>query len=96
MARYNFAAFLFNQGRFSEARDEMEKVSQDLNYDRRPQAFYILGLAQNRLKERAAALESFEKATQLAAGFSPPVFRSGRNIFSAKGLRAEQDGPRSL
>lgn len=84
MARYNFAAFLFNQGRFSEARDEMEKVSQDLNYDRRPQAFYILGLAQNRLKERAAALESFEKATQLAAGFSPPYLEAAEIYFQQK------------
>ena len=62
----------------------MEKVSQDLNYDRRPQAFYILGLAQNRLKERAAALESFEKATQLAAGFSPPYLEAAEIYFQQK------------
>ncbi len=50
MARYNFAAFLYNQGRFKEALQQMQIVSEDLGYERRPQAFYIcrLGSEQNR------------------------------------------------
>ena len=48
MARYNFGAFLFNQGRFEDARKQMKVASDDLSYERRPQAFYILGLCQHR------------------------------------------------
>ena len=46
LARYNFAAFLYNQGRMAEARKQIELVTQDLEYERRAQAFYILGLTE--------------------------------------------------
>jgi type IV pilus assembly protein PilF len=35
MVRYNFAAFLYNQGRFQQALDQMQLVTEDLDYERR-------------------------------------------------------------
>ena len=84
MARYNFAAFLFNQGRMAEAREQMKWVSEDLGYERRAQAFYILGLTQKRMNDTEQALESFEKATQLSSGFSAPYLEAAELYFQQK------------
>ena len=85
-ARYNFAAFLYNQGRFEEALKQMQLVSEDLGYERRAQAFYILGLAQNKTGQALEALESFEKASQLAPQFAPPYIEAAEIYFAQKRL----------
>jgi len=85
-ARYNFAAFLYNQGRFDEARQQMQRVSADLSYERRPQALYILGLAQRQIGQQAEALRSFEKATQLMPAFAPPYIEAAEIYFSQQQL----------
>ena len=81
LARYNFAAFLYNQGRIEEARKQIELVSEDLEYDRRAQAFYILGLTQSKMGDSQLALQSFEKATQLSSGFAPPYIEAAELYF---------------
>ena len=85
-ARYNFAAFLYNQGRFDEARQQMQLVSADLGYERRPQALYILGLAQRQTGQQADALRSFEKATQLLPAFALPYIEAAEIYFSQQQL----------
>lgn len=70
VARYNFASFLFNQARFEESLKQITWVSKDLNYSRRPQAFYIAGLAQNKLNDGMAAVPSFERAIELSPRFN--------------------------
>lgn len=82
MARYNFGAFLFNQGRFEDARKQMKVASDDLSYERRPQAFYILGLCQHRLEQQRQALGSFEKATQLMPRFAAPYLDAAEIYFA--------------
>lgn len=89
MARYNFGAFLFNQGRFEDARKQMRLVSDDLSYERRPQAFYILGLCQNKLNQQQQALDSFAKATQLMPRFAAPYLDAAEIYF------AQQSYPRA-
>lgn len=84
LARYNFAAFLYNQGRIAEAREQIKLVSQDLGYERRAQAFYILGLTQKRMNDSEQALESFEKATQLSSGFPAPFLEAAELYFQQK------------
>ncbi len=84
LARYNFAAFLFNRGRMQEAREQMQKVTEDLGYERRAQAFYILGLSCIRLGDTEMALRSFEKATQLASGFAEPYLEAAEIYFQQK------------
>ena len=70
VVRYNFSSFLFNQDRFLESLEQMLLVSKDLNYQRRPQAFYIAGLAQNKLNDRVAAIQSFKRAIELSPQFN--------------------------
>ena len=70
VVRYNFSSFLFNQERFSDSLEQILLVSKDLNYQRRPQAFYIAGLAQNKLNDRAAAIQSFKRAIELSPQFN--------------------------
>ena len=60
----------FNQDRFPESLEQMLLVSKDLNYQRRPQAFYIAGLAQNKLNDRVAAIQSFKRAIELSPQFN--------------------------
>ena len=84
LARYNFAAFLYNQGRLAAAREQIKLVSEDLGYERRTQAFYILGLTQKRMGDNSQALESFEKATQLSSGFPPPFIEAAKLYFQQK------------
>lgn len=89
MARYNFGAFLFNQGRFEDAHKQIAVVSEDLSYERRPQAFYILGLCQYRLNQQQQALDSFERATQLMPRFAAPYLDAAEIYF------AQQSYPRA-
>jgi type IV pilus assembly protein PilF len=84
LARYNFATYLYNQGRLAEAREQIKLVSEDFSYDRRAQAFYILGLTQKRMGDDSFALESFEKATQLSSGFPPPFLEAAELYFKQK------------
>ena len=81
MARYNFAGFLFRQGRFERALTQIKFATDDLGYGRRPQAFYILGLCQGRLNQRQQALVSFEKATQLVPSFAAPYLEAAEIYF---------------
>lgn len=64
----------------------MQLVSEDLGYERRPQAFYILGLAQRKTGQMEEALESFEKATQLTPGFAPPFIEAAEIYFEQQKL----------
>jgi type IV pilus assembly protein PilF len=86
MVRYNFAAFLYNQGRFQPALEQMQLVTEDLGYERRTQAFYILGLAQRKTGQGAEALKSFARASQLTPGFAPPYLEAAEIYFEQQKL----------
>lgn len=86
MVRYNFAAFLYNQGRFQPALEQMQLVTEDLGYERRTQAFYILGLAQRKTGQGAEALKSFARASQLTPGFAPPYLEAAEIYFAQQKL----------
>ncbi|MFQ3263574.1 MAG: type IV pilus assembly protein PilF [Polaribacter sp.] len=81
VARYNFAAFLFNQERFAESLEQITRVSKDLNYPRRPQAFYIAGLAQKKLEDSVAAVHSFERAIELSPRFNLAYLEVAKAYF---------------
>ncbi len=61
-ARNNYAAFLYSQKRYEEARIQLLEVTSDALYSARPQAFVNLGMCQLNLDDRAGAKESFKKA----------------------------------
>ena len=81
VARYNFASFLLNQARFEESLEQITRVSEDLNYPRRPQAFYIAGLAQNKLNDGMAAVRSFERAIELSPRFNLAYSEVAKTYF---------------
>jgi type IV pilus assembly protein PilF len=60
--RNNYAAFLYDRKRYAEAEDELEKVAEDLLYDRRADAFVNLGRVRIKLKKYAAAKDVLERA----------------------------------
>lgn len=64
-ARNNYSAFLFANNRFEDAYQQLERVVQDVEYPRRPQAFENLGLAALRLDRTAEAESAFNRAVQL-------------------------------
>ena len=61
-ARNNYAAFLYSQGRFSEAEKQLEVVIKDLLYEARPRAFINLGLCRLRLDNPDGARQAFTRA----------------------------------
>ena len=61
-ARNNYAAFLYLQKRYEEARIQLLEVTSDALYSARPQAFVNLGMCQLNLDDRAGAKRSFKKA----------------------------------
>lgn len=60
--RNNFAAFLYDRKRYADAETQLEKVAEDLLYDRRPDAFVNLGRVRIKLKKYAAAKDVLERA----------------------------------
>ena len=97
-ARYNFASFLFNQERFEDALDQMLIVTEDLNYQRRPQAFYIAGLLENKREQPDKALRLFIRASELSPLFRPSyieaakIYRGQKNYVLAKKMLQEHVG----
>lgn len=61
-ARNNYAVYLYLQGDYEQAREQLEKVVDDTLYDQRPQAFANLGLVNLELGDRTAAELAFERA----------------------------------
>ncbi|PIE37615.1 MAG: type IV pilus biogenesis/stability protein PilW [Gammaproteobacteria bacterium] len=61
-ARNNYAVYLYSQGNYQEARNQLEKVIDDTLYDQRPQAFANLGLVNLKLEDIPAAELAFERA----------------------------------
>lgn len=63
--RNNYAAFLFANGRYQEAYEQLEIVVADVDYRARAQAFENLGLAALRLDRREDAQYAFGRALQV-------------------------------
>ncbi len=60
-ARNNYAAFLYQQERYSEAEEQLEIVVQDTLYESRPRAYLNLGLCRLRLGNPDGAHEAFTR-----------------------------------
>lgn len=64
-ARNNYAAFLFANGRYEDAYEQLGIVVRDTEYPARPQAFENLGLAALRIGAVDDAEAAFSRAVQL-------------------------------
>lgn len=66
-ARNNYAVFLFSQGRFAEAYEQLQIVAGDTGYEGRPIAFENLGRSALQMGREAEAEMAFERALQLSS-----------------------------
>lgn len=64
-ARNNYAAFLFSEGRYKDAIEQLEIVTKDYSYDRRATVFENLGLCYLKVSDLAQAEKSFNRALKL-------------------------------
>ncbi|MBE0505265.1 MAG: tetratricopeptide repeat protein [Marinospirillum sp.] len=64
-ARNNYAAFLFSQSRYDEARTELKKASEDIRYPNRSMIFENLGYVELQLNQQSAATDHFQRAVEL-------------------------------
>lgn len=64
-ARNNYATFLAKQGRFLDAKLQLDKVVSDVLYPNRSAAFTTLGICEQRLNNNEAAEKAFSRAINL-------------------------------
>lgn len=79
--RYNYAAFLFRQKRFGDAKQQFLIASEDINYTRRGQVFYNLGLIAKQLDKAEEAQEAWEKAIKLSPKLPGPFLELAEVYF---------------
>ncbi len=92
--RYNFATFLLARGRAQESIVQMSVACDDFNYHRRPQGFFMMGLAHNMMSNPDKALVAFDKAIQLKPDFAPSYLEVSKIYFDQQDYqraRAELD-----
>lgn len=77
-ARVYYGAFLFGQGRMSDARDQFLAASRDTSYQDRGSVFFNLGMTQERLGELDAAATSYRRAVELTRGDARPLLALSR------------------
>lgn len=82
-ARNNFGAFLFSEGRYKEAIEQLEVGAQDPFYRSRSQVFENLGVCYLKTGDKKSAKEAFDHATSL----NP---RQTRSILELAELAYEQ------
>jgi type IV pilus assembly protein PilF len=69
-ARNNYAAFLYSQGRYHDAEEQLEEVVIDTLYSGRPRAFINLGLCRVQLLDYDGAEQAFLTALSMDRGNS--------------------------
>ncbi len=79
-ARNNFAAFLFTQGDYEAAYEQLQIVAEDTDYESRAMAFQNLGLAAVRTDRNEEAEQAFERALMLDSN----MYRSALELAQLK------------
>jgi type IV pilus assembly protein PilF len=79
--RNNYAAFLYDRGRYADAESQLEKVAEDLLYDQRADAFLNLGKVRIKLKKYAQAKEVLERAMLMDRGNPMVMFQLAEVYF---------------
>lgn len=86
---FSYGKFLLEQNRLKEAMKYFDKVSGDLSYPSRAQAFYFKGLTAMKMEDLAAAKGAFEYALNLNSGLSAAAMELAAIAF------AERDYPQA-
>lgn len=72
--RNNYAAFLYSQSRYRDAEEQLLKVTADLMYERRADAFMNLGRVQLKLRNYSGAKETLERALLMQRNTPETIF----------------------
>ncbi|MCP5016630.1 MAG: type IV pilus biogenesis/stability protein PilW [Ketobacter sp.] len=93
-ARNNYAAYLFEKGRYDDAIAHLEKVTKDYEYPRRYTAFENLGICYLKKGDREAAAGAFNRALQLNQNLTTSLLEmasisldDGNNLLAARYLK---------
>lgn len=79
--RYNYASFLFRQKRLADAEEQFLIAAEDINYARRGQIFYNLGLIAKQLGKAEEAQQAWEKAIKLSPQLPGPFLNLAEVYF---------------
>lgn len=79
--RNNYAAFLYQRERYADAERQLEKVVEDVLYEKRPAAYVNLGLARIKLKEYDSARNALERGLLMDRGNQQAVFALAEVYF---------------
>ena len=80
--RNNYGTLLFETGRYSEAEEAFEEVTQDIYYDNRSRAFENLGFVALKQDEKGEAEERFSRALRLQPNLPGSSLELARIYFS--------------
>ena len=106
--RNNYAAYLYDRKRYGDAESQLEKVAEDLLYDKRADAFLNLGRVRVKLKKYEQAKEVLERALlmdrsnaavliQLAeVHFQLSDYAKAQNFYDAYRKQVQTSTPSSL
>ncbi len=79
--RYNYGTFLLRQQRFSDAQTQFLIAADDINYARRGQVFYNLGLIAKQFNDDEKAQQAWEKAVKLNPKYPEPFLDLAQIYF---------------
>ncbi len=106
--RNNYAVFLIQRGRYAEAERELERVVDNVLYERRGGAFFNLGQARARQQNYSGAAQAFERARLMSRDTAPidlelaesyfhlERFAEAQRHYDAHREAVEQQTPRAL
>ncbi|SFR43016.1 type IV pilus assembly protein PilF [Marinobacter daqiaonensis] len=81
--RVFYGAFLYNNQRYEEAREQFRVASRDTGYEDRASVFYNLGRTNERLGNLEAAAGDYERAVELRRGDSRALLALSRVLADA-------------
>ncbi len=90
-ARNNYGAFLFEQGRYKEAVEQLQVAAEDRVYRYRPQVYENLGVGYLQLDDREAATQAFRKAIALNPGQSRALLELAQIRFEQQRYSASRE-----
>lgn len=83
--RTYYAAFLYEQGRFADAAEQLRKASEDTTFEDRAQVFVNLGHCYARLEQLDDALAAYQRALSLTRAPQPNVVLAISRLHQMRG-----------
>lgn len=88
---YNYARFLFSNGRYKEAYKHYEQATQDLSYDLRPQSFEGMGRSALALGKKDEARQAFMRALKSNPELPLSLLEMAEMQFARNDLNSARD-----